>query len=49
MLNEGFFAGLYERVVRIDENLQRQFQENDTELVKYKQLLTTKEKEFTKH
>jgi site-specific DNA recombinase len=49
VLNEDFFAGLYERVVRIDENLQQQFQENGKELVKYKQLLATKEKELKKH
>lgn len=48
ILNEDFF-GLYERVIHIDENLQYQLQENDKELVKYKHLLATKEKEFKKH
>lgn len=49
ILNEDFFNGLYERVIHIDENLQYQLQENDKELIKYKHLLSTKEKELKKH
>jgi site-specific DNA recombinase len=49
VMNDDFFEGLYQRVVHIDENLQQQFKENDQELTKYKQFLSTKEKELSKH
>jgi DNA invertase Pin-like site-specific DNA recombinase len=49
VLNEDFFNGLYQRVVRIDENLQWQFQEHGKDIMKYKQVLNIKEKELKKH
>lgn len=49
VINDNFFEGLYQRVVRIDENLQQQFKENDQESTKYKKLMSTKEKELNKH
>jgi site-specific DNA recombinase len=45
VMNDNFFEGLYQRVARIDENLQQQFKENDQELTKYKHFLS-KQKEF---
>lgn len=49
VLNDDFFDGLYQRVIRIDENLQQQFRENDKEMARLEQLLSTKEKELNKH
>lgn len=44
VLSEDFFDGLYQRVVRIDDNLQWQLQEHDKELTKYRETLVIKEK-----
>lgn len=49
VLNEDFFTGLYQRVVRIDDNLQWQMHEHNRALTKSKQLLAVKEKEMEKH
>lgn len=49
VLSDDFFDGLYQRVVRIDENLQWQLQEHDKELTKYREILDVKEKELKKH
>ncbi len=49
VLSDDFFDGLYQRVVRIDDNLQWQLQEHDKELTKYCEILVIKEKEFKKN
>lgn len=49
VLTEDFFDGLYQRVVRIDENLQWQLQEHHKELIQYQKTLAVKEKELAKH
>jgi len=49
VLNEDFFAGLYQRVVHIDDNIQWHLHEQHKALTKYKQLLAIKEKEMEKH
>lgn len=49
VLNEDFFAGLYQRVVHVDDNIQWQMHEQNRALTKYKQLLAVKEKELERH
>lgn len=49
VLTEDFFDGLYQRVVRIDENLQWQLQEHHKELIQCQKTLAVKEKELIKH
>jgi len=44
VLSDGFFDGVYQRVVQIDDNLQWQLQEYDKELKKYREILAIKGK-----